>query len=467
MEPSDQLDPDALAAYRSLAFTLAAKNDRPAAILAFEAYLALAPHDADALANLAYLLKDERRFAEARALVERALACHPQHAEALIVDGLLHQEVGNLPAAIAAFHQAVATSPTHHAALVYLAAALLLHNRFAEALAAFAEARSHHPNSALIRYNQGLAQLTTGDFAAGWENYEQRAIFGAGWANNIFPAPLWQGDYSLEGRTLLIYSEQGYGDTLQFCRYALLARDAGADVILAVQPPLCGLLGASITDVRVMPIGTTVPPFDLYCPLLSLPRGFRTRLDTIPTPIPYLHAPTARIAEWQIELGRGPNIGFAWSGNPQHHRHQFRTAPPELFATLFATHHGRFFSLQKDARPGEAAALASCPNVVDLGGRLSDFTETAAIVTALDLVITVDTAIAHLAGALGKRVWILLPFAADWRWLADRTDSPWYPTVRLFRQPAPGAWAPVFAEVRRALAEFASPSDHPTSIGEQ
>jgi len=448
------LAPAAAGIWRALALALTEQGDRPAARAALDSCLALSPDDVDALAHQAYFLKEENRLAEARDRVDRALHLHPEHAESHLVDGLLRQESGALDAATASFRRALATAPAHHSALVHLAAALLLQNRYAEALAAFAEARRHHPKSALVRYNQALAQLVTGDFAAGWENDAQRAILGAGWANNTFPVPLWQGDYPLEGRTLLLYSEQGYGDTLQFCRYALLARDAGAEVILAVQPPLCALL-ESIARVRVLPVGAVVPAFELYCPLLSLPRGFRTRLDNIPADVPYLHAPAADVAAWQIELGRGPNIGFVWSGNPQHHRHRFRSAPLENFTALFADPRCRFFSLQKDAAPPDLALLGSCTNTVDLGPRLTDFSVTAAIVTALDLVITVDTAIAHLAGALGKPVWILLPFSADWRWLADRSDSPWYPTARLFRQPAPGAWAPVFAAVRRALDEFA------------
>jgi hypothetical protein len=272
-----------------------------------------------------------------------------------------------------------------------------------------------------------------------------------------FPQPQWQGD-DLAGRTVLVHAEQGFGDTLQFVRYLDRARGANGRVILVVPAPLERLL-RPLPGVTVLPAGAPLPAFDVHLPLMSLPRVFGTRLDTIPAEVPYLSADPAAVAAWRERLAPDAlTVGLVWSGNPDHQYDGQRSIPVEPLLAALQVPGVAVYSLQKAVRPVDRAVPADrFGAVVDLAPKLSDFHDTAAAVTALDLVISVDTAVVHLAGALARPVWTLLPFVPDWRWLAGRDDSPWYPTMRLFRQPRRGDWTSVLARVHAALHETASP----------
>jgi ADP-heptose:LPS heptosyltransferase len=243
------------------------------------------------------------------------------------------------------------------------------------------------------------------------------------------------------------------GDTLQFVRYLPLLSARGAAVHLEVQAPLRTLLAGQVPATKVWVRGEELPETDFHCPLLSLPGAFGTGLDSIPGPRSYLAAPAERAAAWGRDLDAAgtPKVGLVWAGSRAHRADRHRSIPLAAFQRVFRGLPARFFSLQKDAREGEAFALAAWPEVTDLAGRLADFAETAAVIARLDLVVTVDTAVAHLAGALGAETWLLLPFSPDWRWLLGREDSPWYASLRLFRQPAPGSWGPVLERVRAEL----------------
>jgi hypothetical protein len=273
------------------------------------------------------------------------------------------------------------------------------------------------------------------------------------------PQPLWLGEVGIEGKTILLHAEQGYGDTIQFVRYAPMVAERGTTVVLEVQaslkPLLAGLPGVSAVAGR----GEALPPFDLHCPLMSLPLAFKTTVDSMPAAVPYLHAPGDRVEKWcgMLPDAKALRVGLAWSGSPKHKNDRNRSIALSRLAPLCMDRTMQFVSLQRDLRGADAETLGGVPNVFAPGAALQDFADTAAVISLLDLVISVDTGVAHLAGALGKPVWILLPFNGEWRWLADRDDSPWYPSARLFRQPKVDDWESVIARVQQEIGALQKP----------
>ena len=272
---------------------------------------------------------------------------------------------------------------------------------------------------------------------------------------------LWLGAQSLAGAVILLHGEQGYGDTLQFCRYAKLVADLGARVILEVPRPLTGVLADLQGVSQVIARGEPLPQVDFHCPLMSLPLAFKTKLDGIPAPGKYLRGDPARIAHWEERLGRRsvPRVGLTWSGNPlqpndRNRSFQLADILPHLPVGF------RYVSLQREIRDADQMVLRENPHIADHGADLHDFSETAALCECLDVVVSVCTSVAHLSGALGRKTWIPLSFAADWRWLLDRDDSPWYPSVTLFRQERPGDWPAVFERLERELVRTFPISRH-------
>jgi hypothetical protein len=320
--------------------------------------------------------------------------------------------------------------------------------RFDEALATYDRVAAIAPGHAEAQVNRAL--LLSGDFENGWAAYEWRRKLPS-WAERAFTQREWSGE-DIAGQRLLLHAEQGFGDTIQFARYAALAAGRGIEVVLEVQPALAPLLGG-LFGLEVIAAGRgPLPPFDRHCPLFSLPRLFATTPATIPSGAPYIVAPADRIAAWAPRLpGDGLRVGLAWSGHSDNVRDHERSIPFARLAPLRAVPSARFVSLQKDIRVTDADDFRRCGNVVDLGGDLRDFADTAAIIAQLDLVITVDTAVAHLAGAMGKPVWVLLPHVPDFRWLLDRATSPWYPSARLFRKGQTDSWDDVIAGVAEEL----------------
>ena len=346
--------------------------------------------------------------------------------------------------------RALALKPNYPEAHSNLGGALADQGRLDEAAAHFRRAVALRPDYPEAHSNLGMVLLALGDLAAGWKEFEWR------WkmphvvkAARSFAQPRWRGD-AAEGRTLLIHAEQGFGDTVQLCRYAPLAASRGLRVILAVQEPLVRLLRCLPAVDRVVRQGEALPPFDLHCPMLSLPSALATAAASIPSAAPYLHADPAQVAAWRTrlaELGdKDLRIGLAWAGNPDLPTDRRRSLAPDRLAPLLDVSGLHFCSLQKSG----PAAPDAFP-LTDLMDGVGDFADTAALIANLDLVISVDTAVAHLAAALGKPVWLLNRFDSCWRWQASRRDSPWYPTLRLYRQPRPGEWGPVLAEVVRDL----------------
>jgi tetratricopeptide (TPR) repeat protein len=452
--------PNSVWAQSNLGLVLRALKRGAEAVASFERALALDPSDIDALNNLGSTLFELERYADVLATSERALAVKPDSPEAFNNRGNALQEIGRLAEALASYDAAVAINPGLAEAWHNRGGALQALNRHREAVASYQRALALSPDYADAHWNESLARLCIGDFETGFAKYEWRwRTSDADPARRVLPQPLWLGGEALEGKRILLHAEQGVGDCLQFVRYAPMVAARGATVVLAVHRELksllAGLAGAVFAE------GETLPHCDLRCPLASLPHAFRTTLATIPSDVPYLRAADPLAARWNARLPpSGPlRVGLAWAGNPAHKNDRRRSIPFACLAPLLAVPDVRHVSLQKDLREADGEALRSTPQVIDLAAELADFADTAAVVANLDLVITADTALAHLAGAMGKPTWILLPFSPDWRWLIDREDSPWYPTARLFRQPQIDDWtsvvARVTAELRRAALNLA------------
>jgi tetratricopeptide (TPR) repeat protein len=426
------------------------------ALSSYDAALALRPAYPEALSNRGVVLNEMKRRIEALESLDRALALRPDYAEALSNRGAVLHAMKRYDEALVSLDRALALRPDHAEAHCNRGAVLCELMRVEEALGCYDRALAARPDMPEAHWNEASLRLLLGDFARGWAEYEWR------WKREAlaktvraFPRPRWSGKDEIEGKTILLHSEQGYGDSIQFCRYAPLVAARGARVLLEVERPLRALMTTLAGVSQVLVKGEPLPQFDLHCPLLSLPLAFGTELSTIPARTPYLHAAQERRDYWRARLGptRRPRIGLAWSGNPSHHRDTDRSIA--LRALLPVLRSGAtFVSLQKNVRPDDAAELAARRDILDFAGSLDDFSDTAALIAELDLVISVDTSIAHLAGALGKPTWVLLPYLPDWRWLLGRDDSPWYPSLRLFRQDANRRWESVVARVREALGEF-------------
>lgn len=435
-------------AWNNRGIVLDALGRMPEALACYESALRLQPRNVDALFNRGNAFKAMEQWDRALDSYARALAIDTHHARAWNNRGVVLKAVGRWTDAVASFEQAIAANAAY--AEAYLNRGNTLQSEPATAgvaLASFEEAVRINPDYADAHLNLALCRLLTGDFKGGWPGYEWR------WQQEPrqqreFTQPRWHGERSLHGLSILLHSEQGLGDTLQFCRYAALVAALGARVILEVPRPLAPLLhdlaGVSLLVER----GTPLPDFDCHCPLLSLPLALKTELANIPAPPAYLHADALKVDGWQRRLGppAAPRIGLAWSGNSAHKNDRNRSLPlAQLISRL--PHGPCYVSLQKEIRAADEASLRSRTDVLHFGELLEDFSDTAALCQCMDLIISVDTSVAHLAGALGRPVWILLPSPPDWRWLLERTDSPWYPSAKLYRQAICGDWQDVLSRV--------------------
>lgn len=421
----------------------------------FDEALAVRSDHVKALANRAGALNRLGRREDALAAYEGVLARKPDHIEARNEYAGVLADLGRLDEAIASYDRALAIAPELTELHINKGYALSALNRYEEALACFTAAAAIEPERAEAHFGGSLIRLRWGDFAVGWKGYEWRWRK-ADWAarRREFAAPLWFGQDSIESRTILLHAEQGYGDALQFVRYAPLVARRGANVVLECAPDLLRLLQSVEGVAQVVARDSPLPAFDFHCPLMSLPLAFDTRIQTVPNAVPYLDPPAEALTKWMNRLSQipAPRIGLAWAGSPEHQNNSNRSIPLRDLRPLFSTPGANFISLQKFAAAEEVALLAEFQNVIHVGDALGDFADTAAIVASLDLVISVDSAIAHLAGALALPVWILLPYSPDFRWLLEREDSPWYPTARLFRQTQRGNWPSVIERVRQDLA---------------
>jgi hypothetical protein len=398
------------------------------------------------------VLSDLNRAEEALASFDRAIALKPDYAEAYYNRGNALRDLTRHRDALASYEQAIALKPKYADAYNNYGAAQRELKRPEQALASYEQAIALQPDHAEAHLNHAFCLLQLGRFEQGWREHEWRNKLGEGAAVRPYPQPLWLGDEDIAGKTLFIHWEQGFGDTIQFSRFAKLAQARGARVVMAVQQPLCALLRGLGSAIRVVSPQEVPADCDYRCPTLSLPLALRTTLAAIPAEPSYLSADAELRAAWSARLApkRRPRIGLVWSGSTKHKNDRNRSMEFEQLLPLLDAD-AEWICLQREIRENDGAALRQDGRVAFFGDDLGDFSDTAALLDLMDLVITIDTSVAHLAGAMGKPVWILLPFNPDWRWLLDRDDSPWYPSARLFRQQRIGDWAAVVERVTGEL----------------
>ena len=440
--------------FGSLLFSLGRSSE---ALDAFDRALKLRPSYAAAFANRSAALSALGRHEEALASADRALAFDPNHLQAHSNRGAALTSLKRPKEALLSLDRALALAPDNFETRFNRGRALMSLNRLDEALQEFARVLAVAPTHARANFNEGIARLTLGDIPRGWEKYEWRwqiePLLGR---RPPYEQPAWDGG-DLSGRTILIYAEQGMGDVLQFFRYLPLVAERAARAILIVQAPLKPLLAGLVPGIEVITRGDPLPTFDVQCAMLSLPYLFQTALADIPGRKPYVFVPAAAQARWDAKLGSksAMRVGLVWAGNADHPNDRYRSISLKRFEPLLACD-VELVSLQKDMRSGDGTWLKK-RGVRHFGNDVGDFTDTAALVNLMDVVISVDTSVAHLAGAMGKQTWVLLPnMDVDWRWMLDREDSPWYPTMQLFRQPAPDDWDSVISRIVGALPKRAA-----------
>lgn len=436
------------------------RGEVAAAEASFQSAIALAPDFAEAYANLGFLLEHRHDAAAAESCYRRSIALNPTYAETHLNLGGLLANQKRFREAEAAYRQAIALQPEAPVGWSNLGALYACLKRESEAEDCYRKAIALDGSYATARFNLSYVLLRQGRFEEGWTCFEARSWYAALAAR--LSCPRWQGE-TLVGKSLLLGYEAGHGDMLQFCRYAAMLKAQGAASLTLLCHPALKTLLVELESVDTI-IGFDEPlplaDWDYWTPLLSIPYHCQTRLASIPAQIPYLRAPAERIEKWSKLLPEGNlRVGLVWKGNPQFENDADRSLPAlELLAPLGTVAGVNFVSLQKGAGEDEARQPPEGLSLTPLGDRMQDFADTAAVISQLDLVISVDTAVAHLAGALGKPCWVLLPeYMTDWRWLTGRSDSPWYPGImHLFRQTQMGDWQPVVAEVSAALSRWVS-----------
>lgn len=449
-EKALELDPGLIDAAINLATTLALRGEGASALRTAKRAVQKAPDYAPAQNCLGSLHFDNENIEEAHLCFKTAAALEPDYAEAHNNLANTLTRLGKLEDAQDHYDKALEKEPENPDFWANKAAAFQAQNDIAACLKACEKALKINPNHADARWNRAMARLISGDLAGGFADYQARWALPE-FSRRSLPAAEWAGE-DLAGKSILLHSEQGFGDTLQFIRYAaLLKAQKPTAIYLETPAPLCRLLApmAALTDVFKQ--GETLPKTDYHAPLLSLPYLCKTTLDTVLATLPYLYAPRD-IADFPggIDNETMTNIGLVWAGRPSHKNDRNRTLSFKSLLPLFNVNNTQFFSLQLGDAQKELSASAK---VIDISGYLEDFAATAALIEPLDLIITVDTALAHLAGAMGKKCWVMLPFAPDWRWLLDRDESPWYPSLTLFRQPRPGDWATVIQHITEKLRD--------------
>ncbi len=448
------LKPDYAEAYNNRGIAFSRLQRYVEALASYEGAIAHQPDYARAYNNRGVALRELDRSAQALESYDRAIALRPDYAEAYNNRGIALAELDRPEEALESCERAVALRPGYAEAFYNRGNALRDLNRIKEAVDSYERAIALAPDYASAHWNLADCRLLLGDFALGWQEYEWRWKLAQN-DNGLreFEQSLWLGAQTLKGRTILLHSELGVGDTFHFCRYAKEVAALGANVVLEVQPSLLTLLADLEGVAQVVPRGAPLPAFDYHCPLMTMPLAFKTDLATIPANIPYVRSDPARVAAWREKLGdkRKPRVGLVWSGSMLLKNDKRSMALAEMLPLV--ADWAEWVCLQKEVGESETGLLASRPDVRFVGGELQDFADTAALLDLMDIVVSVDTGVAHLAGAMGKPVWILLPFIPiDWRWMLDREDSVWYPTARLFRQSANRDWASVIGRVNEELA---------------
>jgi tetratricopeptide (TPR) repeat protein len=453
------LRPEYAEAHHALGISLGASDRADEAIASIERALQFKPEYPEALTALGTLLLSQKRPTEAIEPFQRALSLRPEFPEALVGLGDALCQTNRAVASVTCFEQALSLRPGFVEAEVNLRLALVKAGRVAEAIALFRKALAKEPDDAGLHWHLGDALVLTGDYKQGWAELEWRRKHEAfkPWglkANTKLRA--WQGE-PLNGQYILLWVEQGYGDAIQFARYASLIKQRGGRVILGCPPEMIALLSSILDIEHAITRAEDAPPeMMLHCSAMSVPHILGTTVATIPAQVPYLFPDESKVQHWQQRLSgdRRLKVGFTWQGRPAHDNDLNRSIPLKRWGPLAAMQGVSVYSLQKWKPPAGAEQSLPELSMTDWTEELPDFADTAAFVTNLDLVIAVDTAVAHLAGALGKPVWVMIPFAPDFRWMLNREDSPWYPTMRLFRQPRPLEWEEPIRRVANELAKL-------------
>ena len=411
------------------------------AIASYQTALSFKPDFAEAHFNWGNALQSLRRFEEAIATYDQAITLRADYADAYTNRGNGFKELDRHQEAVASYASAIACKPGNFEAYLNQGAAYYECLEIKKALACYDQSLQIHPDYAEAHWNKALALLLSGDLETGFKLHEwrwRRSTFTS--KRRDFTQALWLGSESLEGKTILLHAEQGLGDTIQFCRYCVIVQALGATVLLEVQAPLIRLLSSLSGVSRLIRQGDSLPEFDFHCPLMSLPLALKTRTDSIPSAERYLASEPDKRVSWKLKLGNRnkSRVGIAWSGSEQHKNDKNRSiALAELMRHMPPEY--TYVSLQKEIRDGDKAALNEF-NIEHFEEEIGDFSDTAALCDLMDLVISVDTSVAHLSGALGKPVCLLLPFVPDWRWLMERQDNPWYPSMKIYRQDSTRQW---------------------------
>jgi len=446
-------EPDQADAWHMLGVAAAQQGQREKALSLIAHAIRLNPAPPYYHNNLGNVLHEMNRFTEALLCYEEAIRLEPSYAEAHSNLANTLNALGRFEEALSHHLEAVRLKPDFASGFSSLGGTLRAQGMYQEALTCYEQALAFNPGDANAHAARATLWLLMGDFERGWLEYEWRWM-AKGFTGRRIEGPLWDGQPT-PGQRILLHAEQGLGDTIQFVRYAPQLKSMGATVLLECQPRLAPLLRHTPGIDEVVTAGDRLPDFDAHLPLLSLPRVFKTTLETIPRVVPYLRVPDDRIRAWRERLASDGRrkVGLVWAGNPEYKDDRNRSLDLSEFAPLARVPGVRFFSLQR----GEAKANHPPEGLLieNLESEVGEITDTAAAILSLDLVISVDTMVAHLAGALAVPVWTLLTHRADWRWLLDREDTPWYPVMRLFRQPASGKWQPVVERVAEALGHVA------------
>ena len=447
-----QINPDHAACYSNRGIALKELKNLDEALANYDKAISIEPDYADAYYNRGNTLKELQRLDTALANYDSAISIKPDYADAYSNRGNALQELQRLDEALASYDKAISIKPDYAEAYYNRGNVLQELKLLDAALASYDQAIDIKPDYASAHWNKSLCYLRSGNFKDGRQGYEWR------WKNEelssykskrTFAQPLWVGSESLKDKTILLYAEQGLGDTIQFCRYAPFVKELGAKVVLEVQRPLVKLLKNLEGVDKIIVEGDALPAFDYQCPLMSLPLAFKTELQNIPSVSNHILSDSDKITKWQAKLGEkiNPRVGLVWSGSTMHKNDHNRSLTLSKLLP-YLNPNIEYVCLQKELRDIDKELLGQHIEIKYFGDALEDFTDTAALINCLDLVISVDTSVAHLAGTLGKLTWVLLPFSPDWRWLLDRDDTPWYQSVILYRQEKMRNWNSILEKVR-------------------
>lgn len=450
-----KIDPNHFEAACNLGNAYLELNQIEEALASYDLAISIKPHYAEAYSNRGNALRKIDRLEEALISYDSAIAIEPNFAQAYLNRGVTMQAINRYEEAIDCYDKAISIRADYAEAITNRGTALAALNRIQESIESYDQAIEAKPEYADAYWNKSLALLISGNFEQGWELYEYR------WDGNKvapqkrkFSQPLWLGDVSIVGKRILLHAEQGLGDTIQFCRYLKLLKGQAGRVILEVQHPLVTLFESFDGIDEVIQRGNPLPSFDYHCPLLSLPYAFKTTIKNISSQsTPYINADHVKREQWNQKLGKKkmPRVGIVWRGNINHKNDKNRSINLNIIVNYLPPGF-EYISLQKEINEGERQTMRAS-SIKNVGENLIDFADTASICDLMDLIISVDTSVVHLAAALGKKTWLMLPFAPDWRWMLDRSDSPWYPTIKIYRQGADFCYESVLRRIRGDLIE--------------